>query len=306
MRKTFGLLSIIIFWIMACQTTAVITPAPPITKQAALAQLSTAVPTQTKINKVSATATISATPIPPSYTPTATPTPTLTLTPTSTVTPSPTPIGLCHDRIPPDDLLTIVTLTYNLGRRYQPADLVPLADYFPVNITLGYPSELRQIAVAPLVQLIADMHEAGLQPTIISGYRSYDSQVIARDKWSKLEPENVNYLSAPPGYSEHQLGTVVDFGSPELPEVVGRPDVEFHTYFYKTSEGQWLLEHAHEYGFSLSYPRDAFDLTGFFYEPWHYRYIGVELATQLHEQGLSLTAYQLANMPIPCIPDQSN
>jgi D-alanyl-D-alanine carboxypeptidase len=290
-------------WLMACQVTAVATPIPPVTKQAALAQLPTAAPTQAPTNTPIATITASATAVPPTYTATATTTPTSTSTPTPTITPSATPVGICGERVPPDDLLTIVTLTYNLGRRYQPADLVPLSDYFPVDVTLGYPSEIRQVAIGPLVQLMADMHEAGLKPTIISGYRSFDSQVIARDKWSKLEPENVNYLSAPPGYSEHQLGTVVDFGSPELPEVVGRPDVEFHTYFYKTSEGQWLLEHAHEYGFTLSYPREAFDITGFFYEPWHFRYIGVELATRLREQGLSLTEYQLATMPLPCIPE---
>ena len=308
MRKAHCLISILALCLVACQTAAVSTPTPSITKQAALAQLPT--PTQTHTPQATTdhsqfTTNNSQLTIPNSPTPTPTPTntPTITPSPTPTITPTATPIGPCRDRVPPDDLLTIVTLTYDLGRRYQPADLVPLSDYFPPDITLGYPTELRQVAIGPLVQLVAGMHEAGLKPTIISGYRSYDSQIIARDKWSQLEPVNVNHLSAPPGHSEHQLGTVVDFGSPELPAVVGRPDVEFHTYFYKTSEGKWLLEHAHEYGFTLSYPPDAFDITGFFYEPWHYRYIGVEQATQLHQQGLSLTAYQLETMPLPCIPD---
>ena len=69
-----------------------------------------------------------------------------------------------------------------------------------------------------------------------------------------------------------------------------------------TSEGEWLLEHAHEYGFTLSYPREAFEATGFYYEPWHYRYVGVETATELHETGISFTEYLLAQNPQPCVP----
>ena len=111
-------------------------------------------------------------------------------------------------------------------------------------------------------------------------------------------------VSAPPGHSEHQLGTAVDFGSPELADVVGEPDIEFHTYFFKTSEGAWLLENAHRYGFTLSYTRETFELTGLYYEPWHYRYVGVEMATHLKELGQTLTQYQLANQPEPCIPEQ--
>ena len=84
--------------------------------------------------------------------------------------------------------------------------------------------------------------------------------------------------------------------------MVGQEDIEFHTYFYLTSEGQWLLEHAHEYGFTLSFPREAFELTGFYYEPWHYRYVGTEMAGFLQEVGMSLTEYQLLNSPPPCIP----
>lgn len=207
--------------------------------------------------------------------------------------------------MPEDDLLTIVTLQYGLSRHYQPADLVPLADYFSPEITLGYPSEIRRVVVEPLVQLINDMQAQGLRPFIISGYRSYSAQAIARQKWVEQAPEYVDVLSAPPGHSEHQLGTVIDFGSPELPEIVGIEDIEFHTYFYMTSEGIWLAENAHRYGFTLSYPREAQDVTGFFYEPWHYRYVGVEMATQLHEMGISLTEHQLMTQPLPCIPEEA-
>lgn len=255
-----------------------------------------------------------ATGLPPKVTTAPTPLPTASSTPTSapptaiptaTITPSPTPDRniLCSQRIPDNGLLTIVTLTYSLSRDYEPAGLVELSGYLPNDVTLGYPTQLRRVVVTPLVDMITDMQAAGLQPSIISGYRSYSAQAIARQKWLEKEPERANILSAPPGFSEHQLGTVVDFGSPELAEIVGQEDIEFHTYFYKTSEGIWLLENAHKFGFTLSYPFEAFDITGFFYEPWHFRYVGVEMATHLHEQGISLTEHQLATEPPPCIPD---
>lgn len=230
-------------------------------------------------------------------------------TPVATATTAPTPTPdrnvRCSQRMPDNGLLTVVTLTYGLSRDYEPAGLVGLAGYLSHDVTLGYPTELRRIVVNPLVDMIAAMQAEGLQPVIISGYRSYSAQAIARQKWLEKEPERADILSAPPGFSEHQLGTVVDFGSPELAALVGQEDIEFHTYFYKTSEGAWLLENAHRYGFTLSYPREAFEITGFFYEPWHYRYVGVEMATFLHDAGLSLTEHQLATEPPPCIPDPS-
>ena len=102
------------------------------------------------------------------------------------------------------------------------------------------------------------------------------------------------------------MGTTIDFSSPELPDIVGEPEIQFHTYFYQTSEGVWLAANAHRYGFTLSYPRNAFDLTGFYYEPWHFRYVGIELATMLYENGAFLTDYLLSQYPVPCIPDATS
>lgn len=186
-----------------------------------------------------------------------------------------------------------MTRDYRLNRQYEPADLVPLSDYFDVRVLLGFDTWIRQPVVEPLVAMMAKMAEAELRPTIISGYRSYDQQLAAWRKWTAEYPDRANLLSAPPGASEHQLGTTVDFGSPEL-------DNEFHTYFYQTAEGAWLLENAHHFGFTLSYPREATEITDFYYEPWHYRYVGVDLATSLYEKGLTLTEWQLAYMPVPC------
>lgn len=251
-----------------------------------------------------ATAAPSATP-PPTTMPPATPTPVPppTATPTTVPTATPDRTIACNQRMPTDDLFTVVTLTYGLSRDYAPADLVPLSDYLPSEVTLGYPSEIREVVVGPLVEMVTAMQQAGLQPQIISGYRSYSAQAIANDKWHTLEPERAGILSAPPGFSEHQLGTVIDFGSPELPAIVGQEDIEFHTWFYKTSEGIWLMENAHLFGFTLSYSREAQETTGFFYEPWHWRYVGVEMAAFLRDNALSLTEHQLQTEPPPCVPE---
>ncbi len=242
----------------------------------------------------------------PTHQPTSQPTipPPPTSTPLPTVTPSPTATAVpaCDQRLPDDSLFTIVTLIYGLSRDYEPADLVDLNEHLPQRVTQGYPTQLRQVAVQPLVLMIADMEAAGLHPQVLSGYRSYSAQAIAWAKWNESHPDSASIVSAPPGHSEHQLGVTVDLGSPELPDIVGEEDIEFHTYFYMTREGQWLLEHAHEYGFTLSYPREAFEATGFYYEPWHYRYVGVEMAMQVREAGISFTEYLLAQNPQPCVP----
>ena len=212
------------------------------------------------------------------------------------------PLIQCDQRFPGDDLLAVVTLDYGLSRDFAPDDLVPLVDHLPFSVTLGYPTEVREVMLQSLVEMTNDMISEGLMPQILSGYRSYPAQAIAWDKWQTLYPDHASIISAPPGHSEHQLGTVIDFGSPELPGIVGQPDIQFHTYFYKTSEGQWLSENAHKYGFTLSYPTEAFEITGFYYEPWHYRFVGEGMALQLYEKELSLTEYQLAEKSQPCQP----
>lgn len=272
-------------------------------------------PTSIAFVSITPTATLPQTPTaPPQATPTPIPPPTLTPIPTATATATPrptstpiptataTPIGPCAERLAGDDLFALVTHEYGLSRHSAPSDLTPLADFLGSDVTLGYPTEVRQIIVAPLVAMIQDMQAAGLKPQIISGYRSYAQQGTAYQKWLEKEPERVGILSALPGHSEHQLGTTLDFGSPELPTIVGDPDIEFHTYFYLTSEGQWLANYAHQYGFTLSYPRDTLELTGFYFEPWHFRYVGVELASSLKNLGISFTEYALQNLPLPCIP----
>jgi LAS superfamily LD-carboxypeptidase LdcB len=99
------------------------------------------------------------------------------------------------------------------------------------------------------------------------------------------------------------LGTVVDFGSSGLHALTGNPAIKFSPLFAKTGEGLWLAAHSHEYGFTLTNPPEVQPWTGLTYEPWHYRYIGVALATYLYESGYFLTEYLFQVLTaLPCIP----
>lgn len=246
-------------------------------------------------------------PATPTPHPTHSATPTASATATATSAPSPSPTATlmaCSERMPrTDELLTLVTRDFGLSRNYQPEDLTPLSDYFPNGVTLGYPTGVRAAIVEPLQEIIQAMQDEGLAPQIVSGYRSYSAQALALQKWLASYPDWAHNLSAPPGHSEHQLGTTVDFGSPELKPMLGEDYVQFHPAFAQTSEGKWLAEHAPEFGFTMSYPEDAFERTSFYYEPWHFRYVGRELALMLAARNLTLTEYLLQEQPIPCLAE---
>jgi D-alanyl-D-alanine carboxypeptidase len=193
-----------------------------------------------------------------------------------------------------------VTRVYGISRDYEPQDLTSLADHFEVAVMLGYPTGVRMAIIEPLQEIVRAMQDEGLAPQIVSGYRSYSAQTLAMQKWLTLYPDWGAHLSAPPGHSEHQLGTTVDFGSPELRYMLGEDYVQFHPAFAQTSEGKWLADHAAEYGFTMSYPEDAFERTSFYYEPWHFRYVGSDLALHLAEKNLTLTEYLLDEGRPPC------
>jgi D-alanyl-D-alanine carboxypeptidase len=201
----------------------------------------------------------------------------------------------CAQRTVEDSLLVTITQQFGLPESYAPPDLVPLSTYFSSGVTVGIDSYVRTGLIEPLQRMLADMHAAGLEPSILSGYRSYSEQYLAWKWWNSQYPERVAIMSARAGHSEHQLGTTVDFGSPAL-------DHLFHVDFATTPEGVWLAGNAHRYGFTMSYPADTYDITGFKYEPWHYRYVGVEMSTELYNSAQTLTEWQLAALPPPCLP----
>ena len=107
---------------------------------------------------------------------------------------------------------------------------------------------------------------------ITSGYRSYERQA---EVYAESEPGKAQQ----PGASEHQTGLAFDVTT------------ETANGFESTPQYAWLSQHAHEYGFIQRYPANKSDITGISYEPWHYRYVGVEVATRIHEKGWTLEEF---------------
>ena len=229
--------------------------------------------------------------------PTLTPAPSGTpVTPTPTLSPTPTQLpGATLTAIfqadcalygqVPQDLLTHVSKDLALPRDFQPADLaiVPLV----AKNQAFQPIPLRRVVQQPLLDMLDAMNQAGLSTWVMSGYRSYGEQQLAFDKWQRLYPERAVDISAVPGHSEHQLGTVIDFSTPYMDKLYND---FFHVNFYLTPEGQWLSKQAAYYGFTLSYPAWATQITGYAWEPWHYRYVGI-LAQDLFRRNITLTQY---------------
>jgi D-alanyl-D-alanine carboxypeptidase len=162
----------------------------------------------------------------------------------------------------PGDLLVLVDKKNELPADYEPDDLVTLkAPAFTVNKT---GMKFRKAYLPALTGLVKAAKKEKLNLEVSSAYRSWAYQKSTFQTYvNKDGLATAERYSARPGRSQHQLGTVVDFGS-VTPE------------FAATKEGLWLAAHAGEFGFSLSFPDGQEALTGYVYEPWHFRYIGVE------------------------------
>ena len=134
-------------------------------------------------------------------------------------------------------------------------------------------------AKAALDEMISGAAKDGITLTMISGFRSYETQQNLYARYLLREGRDAaDTYSARPGYSEHQTGLAFDLNSLEYS-------------FGETREGKWLAEHCAEYGFIIRYPDNKEEITGYHYEPWHVRYLGVETAKKVHESGLCLEEY---------------
>ncbi|MBI5292264.1 MAG: M15 family metallopeptidase [Chloroflexi bacterium] len=225
---------------------------------------------------------------------TATPQPTLPPTPVPPAVQTAVYLEQCslYSQIP-QDLLTRVDRDVELPRDYQPPDLASA----PLNARNAYYATilLRQPIHQPLLDMLDAMNQAGLHPWVMSGFRSYSAQAEVFEKWTVEYPDRASQLSAMPGHSEHQLGTAIDFSTPTMNDLY---QDYFHKGFAATPEGQWLTRQAAYYGFTLSYPAWAVDVTGYEWEPWHFRYVGI-LAQQLAERHITLIEYLQICTPHP-------
>lgn len=190
-----------------------------------------------------------------------------------------------------EDLLVLVDRDHGLPEDYVPGDLVSLRSYRVP--TMGEDLLLRQEAAKHLSRLMRTANAAGERFVVASAYRSFQYQRTIFEEVAEAYGHNAAVgMSALPGHSQHQLGTTVDFTN----EAVG---YRLEGSFGDTSAGRWLLQNASEYGFVLAYPRGGETETGYQWEPWHYRYIGMENVQRLRASGLSLQAFLLREGVLP-------
>ncbi|OHD24827.1 MAG: hypothetical protein A2Y34_08315 [Spirochaetes bacterium GWC1_27_15] len=160
-----------------------------------------------------------------------------------------------------DDLLILVNKQNFLSEDYIPEDLVTINNEFPTN---KKSIQLRKIIINDLKNMYKQSENDNIKLVIVSAYRSYFTQKEVYKGWVyKLGEKEAKRVSAIPGASQHQLGTVIDFNS-------------LNENFSQTKEGKWLFLNAYKFGFILSYPEGMENITGYKYEPWHYRYVGKE------------------------------
>jgi zinc D-Ala-D-Ala carboxypeptidase len=176
--------------------------------------------------------------------------------------------------------LVLVDRSHALPQDYAPKDLVSLPAS-GVSTVGGRDLMLRREAAEHLKDLVAAADGEGL--VVASAFRSYLDQRYTYGRLKSIYGSEAEAMSASPGHSQHQLGTAVDFTN-----AVAAYQVQ--PIFGQTSAAWWLENHAARYGFVLSYPPGK-DETGYQFEPWHYRYIGVENARRLQESGLTLQEF---------------
>lgn len=192
-----------------------------------------------------------------------------------------------------------------LMRKIQRTNKLPL-DYVPAGLeeiskkvrTAGIAC-LRPDVTPHLVRMFADASRDGVELMVTSGYRKPEIQKYLYDFWIEIEGPGVAEEIAEPGVSEHQLGSTVDLTDASI----GYAGVDYR--FESSRGGAWLAEHAHTYGFILSYPEHKRNVTGFSYEPWHWRYVGADVASELKSRRLVYNEANFDKVAPPRVADSS-
>ena len=173
----------------------------------------------------------------------------------------------------PDSISVLVNKNFILPLDFSPGDLVSIDNGF----------RLRKEAAGQLSKMMADMSALGLKLHVMAGYRTVQKQSSKHSgavSSSGLVSADIQF--ARPGHSEHQTGLAVD--------IVQRTGIKHMTQamFETSAEFEWLTVNAHKYGFILRYPEEYTDIHGFIFEPWHWRYVGVSIATAMYNDGIAM------------------
>lgn len=164
---------------------------------------------------------------------------------------------------------------------YVPADLVVPTIALRSSITISE-KYVRRDAAQALQTMVAAATTEGVTLDLQSGYRSYVFQENLYNRYVQQQGQTVaDSQSARAGYSEHQTGLAVDLGG------ISNPACNIAQCYATTTEGQWLAINAYRYGFIIRYPATKQSVTGYEYEPWHIRYVGLGLSLEMHSQGVT-------------------
>lgn len=182
-------------------------------------------------------------------------------------------VGLLYKLSKTDrELLQKYSNVYFLNENYVPDQL---SDINPDLLLRRDKIEKIHTNIKPHLELmLKDSNEASIPILVFSGYRSFDTQTSLKAGYKVTYGSGANKFSADQGYSEHQLGSTVDLTTPKTMDNLNA--------FEKTSAYSWLIENSYKYGFILSYPKGN---KFYQFEPWHWRFVGVELATKLHNEN---------------------
>lgn len=172
----------------------------------------------------------------------------------------------------------LVNKKNNLSKDYVPKTSIP-------KTSSNNSIPVRYDIVDAVESLFKASKEAGLNLILVSGYRSYETQSSIYNNNIKNKGEVwTSKFSAKPGQSEHQTGLALDISS--VSQGGG-----LYQSFGNTAEGKWLEENCANYGFILRFLKDKEDITGYTYEPWHFRYVGVDVAKYIMKNNLTLEEY---------------
>lgn len=211
------------------------------------------------------------------------PSPTEDANESATPEPTSTPIPTIDPENDPrftstDSLLVFANKKHRLPNGYVPSDLVTLGTG-AINNNI----EMKEVAAEAMENMLSDAYEEGVYPVVVSAYRSEEYQKTLWNGYVERDgKEKADTYSSRPGYSDHQTGLTADISCNEN-------GYHLNTEFEDTEEGKWLAENAHKYGFVMRYPKGKDEITGYTYEPWHFRYIGIEEATALYNSDPNMT-----------------
>lgn len=184
----------------------------------------------------------------------------------------------------PDSYTVLVNRDYLLPSDYVPKDLTEPKVRFS-HSEHDDKRKLRKTAARALEKMFSAAEKKRILLYGVSGYRSYKRQEsIYRRNISLYGKKSTDALSAKPGSSEHQSGLTIDISTNSINCVLSER-------FSGTKEGKWVAKNAHKYGYIIRYPKGKTKITGYSFEPWHIRYVGVSVATYLYKKKLTLEEF---------------